>query len=307
MKQITSGSSEDHRELLRHIQSALQHHSTFWWRDAQKWGETSPLTAGLSLKHAFVLWEWCPGRYPLIPVLVTFRSVATLFSPNLSRSAVFIKWCVPGSFPSQPHCSRETNQLSWDSKAVPEGITHRLLFRHTSRRLSTLYQLMRPVDPVRTLQSSGQHKSKGEHRHKACLFCRGSMLISHLYLFKNKPGKLAFLLRGMSWFVLLHARTYISVDQFGFFYSNRTFPSIVSFQHVPPSMHHWEESPRGQTECCWPRGSDCKVVPATFRSHLTSSLCLFVSSLSCQFSCLVQEWRTGSVITELRDPASLSG
>lgn len=87
------------------------------------------------------------------------------FPPQLNRSDVIIKWSIPSSFPSQSHCSRETNKLSSDSKAVrgvrvPEGITHSLLFTHASLRLSSLYQLMRPVDPATTLQSSGQHKSK---------------------------------------------------------------------------------------------------------------------------------------------------
>lgn len=62
---------------------------------------------------------------------------------------------------------------------------------------------MTPVDSDTTLQSDDEHKSRKEQRHKACLFCRGPMLIKHLYLFEDKSSILAFLLWDMSWFVFV--------------------------------------------------------------------------------------------------------
>lgn len=123
-------------------------------------------------------------------------------------------------------------------------------YSRTSRRLSSLDQLMRPVDPVRTLQSSGQHKNKGEQKHKACLFCRGAMLISHLYLFKKQTRKISISVMRYELVCFVPHWYVYKCGPACVFYSNRRFPSIVSVQHVPPSMHHWEESPRGQTECC---------------------------------------------------------
>lgn len=55
--------------------------------------------------------------------------------------------------------------------------------------------------------SDNKHKSRREQRHKACLFCRGPMLINRLYLFKDKSLVLAFLLWDMSWFVFVFLST----------------------------------------------------------------------------------------------------
>lgn len=57
---------------------------------------------------------------------------------------------------------------------------------HTSRCLPSVYQLMRPVDADTTLQSDGEHKSRKEQRHKACLFCWGPMLIKPLVPFQKQ-------------------------------------------------------------------------------------------------------------------------
>lgn len=76
-----------------------------------------------------------------------------------------------------------------------------------SPSLPSVYQLMRPVNSDTTPSESPRTHKAEMDGHKACLFCRGSMLIKPLvpffFISKDKRLILAFLLWDMSWFVFL--------------------------------------------------------------------------------------------------------
>lgn len=57
--------------------------------------------------------------------------------------------------------------------------------------VSSVYQLMRPVDSLTTLQSNRQHKSRHEERHTACLFCWGPHANQTLVPFQNQNTRIS--------------------------------------------------------------------------------------------------------------------